>query len=349
MRFDKDYKDYKGLDLLKIICAFLIVPLHINPIPKESVLYTLTKTLGNLGVPCFFIMAGFFFFSKLKNMPNAEHKKVLVKYEKRLSIILLCWLLPYFVICDIPWIFTGDNLGTHLCEYIRHIMFGGPGFFLWYMVSLMVAVFLCYILRRLPIKYSVLICMGLYIIGTLVSGWYRKLWDNTAVSYYIDLYNQNFTTTRNGLFFGLPCVYIGMLLAKYKTSLNKSILIGLSLITIILFYYELTWCYKNSLIPAVMSPVTIMVSLLLIVLLMGYEFKNIPSIVSIYMRKSSLLIYLIHPLLIAIIPTVTYLEVDYYWYVYSQFQIPVIIAISTLISFVMIRLSYKYDILKRIM
>lgn len=43
-------KIYRGLDVLKIILALMIIFLHTNPFPKDGVFYSLSKAFANVGV-----------------------------------------------------------------------------------------------------------------------------------------------------------------------------------------------------------------------------------------------------------------------------------------------------------
>lgn len=312
---------YKGLDILKLTCALLIIPLHINPFPHDSWWYILSKEIGNLGVPCFFIMSGFFLFSKLNKSQRQEHTGIIWHQEKRLFLILLFWLFPYFIIYDLGWIVNGhENLIMSIGEYLRRILFGGPHFFLWYIVSLMEAIILCHLIIKLPLKWGCIICAILFFIGSLFSNGYRWIFDGSYISEYIDTYNSIFTTTRNGLFFGLPCVFIGALIARFKKKISIQHIVVLATLAIPLFIIEFIGVKLLNKSAAVMSPVIVMLSTLLVLIFMNFEFKSISTKTSNYVRKSSLLIYLIHPLLIVIIPTITFFELDYYWYKFYPLQ-----------------------------
>lgn len=340
---------YKGLDVLKLLCALVIIPIHINPLPKDSWLYLLTKSIGNIGVPCFFIMSGFFLFSKLAAAPESSHWKIIAHQEKRLLLILMWWLIPYFLYFDLEYIIMGGDYISEILQYIRRIMFGGRNFFLWYIVSLIYAIVLCYYITKLPIKWGGLICTILFLLGALFSNEYRWIFDDTAISPYIDTYNSIFITTRNGLFFGLPCVYIGALISRLKCKISRRFVIALACITIPLFVLELVEIKILGKSAAVMSPIIIMLSTLLVLMFMNLKFLKVPTSTCMYMRKSSLLIYLIHPFLIHLLPTIPIFEFDYYWYKYWQLQIPTIIVLASILSLILIKIANRYNFLKTIM
>lgn len=138
---------YKGFDILKFVCSLFIVALHINPIPHDSTAYFLSRALGRLGVPCFFMIAGFLFSVNVMDLSESECRKYFLKYIKRIFIILIIWLIPYFFVYDIWWI-RQEGLPNGIFEYISHIFFGGKYFFLWYLVALLIGVTLAFLFYK---------------------------------------------------------------------------------------------------------------------------------------------------------------------------------------------------------
>jgi hypothetical protein len=69
------------------------------------------------------------------------------------------------------------------------------------------------------------------------------------------------------------------------------------------------------------------------------------------LRKLSFLVYVIHPLYITIIPKVLhYLKgIDYYWYLWYWFQIPIIAVASIITGLIIIQASKNIKILKKVM
>ena len=104
----KDKTRYDSFDLLKLICSLLIISLHLNPFPKEGIIYFLTRGIANIGVPVFFILSSFFFYTKINAAPKSEHKAILWRYIKRLLVLLAVWNLVYFFASDIWWIIDGN-------------------------------------------------------------------------------------------------------------------------------------------------------------------------------------------------------------------------------------------------
>ena len=57
-------KVYYGLDLLKLIMAFIVVMIHVKPFPAGTVLYSAFSPLLAVAVPVFFVISAFLLFSK---------------------------------------------------------------------------------------------------------------------------------------------------------------------------------------------------------------------------------------------------------------------------------------------
>lgn len=344
-------KKFLGLDILKFICSILIVFLHINPFSKD--IYFITKAIGNLGVPCFFIISGFFFYSKLYNSPVNKHREIFIHYIKRLAILLSFWLVVYFICSDFWWIIQGDVF-ANLFEYLNRILLGGQGFFLWYIVSLIVGVTINYLLFRAIKEYLLIVALVVFLIGAIPFA-YHFIIDGTVVDTAYNWYVSNFVTVRNGIFFAFPCVSLGILVARYGEQLcdKKIVVYGLLVISLIIFILECLFIriYLDALIsPMQISVIILAFSLVLLCYNMTGETK-----LSFVVRKLSFLIYVIHPLIIQLISTLlttrvfVRLNIDYYWWLLYPLQIPVVVIMSILIGLIIIRLSKRIKIISKIM
>ena len=57
-------KVYYGLDLLKLFMAFIVVMIHVQPFPVDTIFYSAFKPLLAVAVPVFFVISAFLLFSK---------------------------------------------------------------------------------------------------------------------------------------------------------------------------------------------------------------------------------------------------------------------------------------------
>ena len=340
-------KMYEGLDLLKFGCSVLIVFLHINPFSKEGLFYNLSRAFATVGVPCFFMISGFLLFSKVLEAKQEERKSIIKKQIQRLLWLLGTWGAIYFAIYDIWWIVDG-NIALNLLEYMHHILFGGEGFYLWYIVALIVAILFCYILHDKSKKVVVPIMLFLLMLG-MIGHSYTFLIEDTKVHELLAMYTRFFYTFRNGVFWGGPCVYIGLLLAKSRIPSMKDSALLLAL-SVLLFLVEFISLKKNG-----YTYTTMQVSIVILAFSLLCFFCNVKTRMSKvlvwYLRKLSFLIYVIHPLLIILIPKVLYAlrGIDYYWYLWYGLQIPLVIILAIIGGCMLIKASTKIKILKLMM
>lgn len=338
---------YDSFDLLKFVCSILIVFLHINPFAEESLARFITKGIANIGVPVFFMLSGFFFRLKLNKSDISEHPQILKKYILRLLSLLAIWTVPYFFIYDLPWIING-NIFLNMIEYLRHILFGGSGYFLWYIVSLIFGIMYYYFLRNLKPPITFLIVFIILLIGSIGTS-YTKILSDTVFERLLNSYNDIFYTLRNGLFFGLPCIYFGAIIAQNKDKINASKSLICFLFTAIIFAAECYYLFKNNSLVGVMQTSVILLSIGFVLLLLNIRISL--GKYSIILRKLSFLIYVIHPLYIRILLLLLPINgtIEYYWYVLWWTQIPIILILSIITGLLLIKSSERISFLKNAM
>jgi peptidoglycan/LPS O-acetylase OafA/YrhL len=192
-------REYKGIEIGRIIFACLIPLLHIGMSdPLSSVV---KQYVSRLGVPFFFAVTGMFLSKSVEKNGDVATLK---KYAVRIGRMLLIWLAIYLPILMLR------QEGVS----IREILFKTPAY-LWYLTALLVAsVPFCLVRNR---KALLLTSLALYAFGTLFGEAYSWLTGG------LPTYESVFITTRNGIFFGLPMMCIGE--ATWKT--EKTSVVGI--------------------------------------------------------------------------------------------------------------------------
>lgn len=233
------------LDLLKFVCAFLVIIVHIPPLGDgtgyEKVNFIFQNIIARVAVPVYFTASGFLFFRK-EDEKDIDNDRA-VRYIKRLVRLYVVWSMIYFPINVVNIIANEDGVIHGILLYIRNFLFVGSYTHLWYLNALIVAMIVILIMHRakVPIRIILLISFALYCLGLLGQTWYGVA--DQIRAYYplvwkcIELYRKIFVTTRNGIFEGICFVSIGMALAwrrNLRANINIS-LIGLSISTLILF------------------------------------------------------------------------------------------------------------------
>lgn len=221
-------KEYPGLDVLRIICAVLVVTIHFAPFgPWESVQplnYRFVQYFSRDAVPLFFMMSSFFFFKRVINDGRIDMKESMLK----------CFLyFKQYLLWTVIYLFMIIKNYTHgretIAELIRDFFFGGSYFHLWFMPALIIGLMIvsCLYKYGLSSKKIFVISVLFYIIGLLGQSYYGLL--NVVrenVSWFASLsemYFKIFDTTRNGLFEGTLFASLGLMLSEQEKSKSENI------------------------------------------------------------------------------------------------------------------------------
>jgi surface polysaccharide O-acyltransferase-like enzyme len=181
------------IDLLKIILSFFVVGLHgsffqdIDPV----VGYMLKQGLFRCAVPVFLIISGYYFYRM-----NSFEKEL--KFIGRLFLLYTIWFLIY-----IPIFHKKIYPGHIIHEYLNGISH------LWYMIHAVYAFFLLSLLKRLRLKWQMIVVGCLALCGLFLQ--YNNGYD---IMYLKDV--KDLSLFRNALFFCLPFIYIGFLVRRFK-------------------------------------------------------------------------------------------------------------------------------------
>ncbi len=201
---------YYKIDCWRVACAIGIMILHLEPfsIFNPVINYAIVHVIARICVPFFFLTSGFFIEPIIKN------KEKLYKYIfKTLKMYLICTVLYIPVLIDL-YLKEDTSLFRWLINFTKSFFFIGSYQHLWYFVSLIWAVILLYLLvsRCSNEKIRICIIIILYIIGTIGNAYHKTS----------NLYYKFFGTTRNGLFMGLPFVFLGYTVRKNEHKIKKS-------------------------------------------------------------------------------------------------------------------------------
>lgn len=300
-------KNYNAIDVAKFISALLVVGIHTGPfldINKEAN-FILIQIIARLAVPLFFVASGFLLFRKLdltREWNDYDNIQKIKQYLKRLVKLYIIWSILY-----LPFNYLllkgGDGLqAASILRYIRDFFFTGSYYHLWFLPALLLAVPLSYLLiARLGYKVALVIGCILYLLGMAGNVYPTLLEQIPAVKSVLSVYLSIFSTTRNGLFFGVIFVCIGAFFAKRRIYLRNYVIgIGL-LLSLFLLFVE---CYSLR-AHGFMKDLTSMYLMLipcvslLFLLLLRIHIKDSPVYRT--MRILSLLIYVSHLMFVNII------------------------------------------------
>lgn len=300
---------HTGLDILKAICAFLVVCIHI-PFPGAFGEYF--TALCRVAVPIFFMITGFFY-------KKDKAKKSIIKSARLFIIASILYFVFGLLVNGIE-----HNIGAYLSKItsfemvIKFVFLNVSPFsgHLWYLSAVLYVQIIVYLLgdKHKKILYRL---TPVLLICDLVFGKYSLLLFERQVPYIL---------LRNFIFVGIPYFCIGEFIAEHKKMfIDKRVLGVLSclfIVTSLLERYLLVMNGTNAARDHYIS--TTFLSVCLFELALKYKGKNaIGKHLSIIGKEYSGVIYVIHPMLISIFNMIAIKELD--------FLAPFIIYIGTLL------------------
>lgn len=216
-------KYYPTIDIVKIICAVLIVFIHASPL--ETVNGTLNSLLVNyisrIAVPFFFISSGFLLFGKT-DIKNPD-KNTVKKYLKRILFLYLIWSAVYFPFTLIQ-IYHSETLPQAwgvLLNWAKNMVVSAGFGFLWYLPATIVAVAIVYFLLKRGAGLNTVLFIGviLYCIGLCGQSYFglvSQIPFSDGFKSAVKAFHDFIVTTRNGVFEGVIFIALGAKLSQKK-------------------------------------------------------------------------------------------------------------------------------------
>lgn len=342
--------NYNSIDLAKFIAAVAIIVLHTAPFSDVSkYLNVITRDyIVILAVPFFFIASAFLFFKKA----NSETDNSRIKhFSKRIVVMYLIWSAVYFIFILYKWIALKEFTKYSIPIYIRDFFFVGSYSTIWFLPALLVGVIIVYFLKKkFTINQILAISFVVYIFTLLGSSYFGVTTKIPFLKTIYDSYFYVFDTVKNGVLFAFPYAAIGAKIAEtdYKTiKLSKSIIsfiisMILMLIEVVLqLKFKLNTNGVDTILFLIPSSYFMFVSLLNI---------NIKGNVAVYkkLRNCSMLMFLSQRIFLTIYPFV-FPKIGLSYVVNNSILYFSAILISTLLfSMIIIMLSNKFKILKKL-
>lgn len=234
-------KNYNGIDLIKFIMAIFVVMIHLTPLTvlgdkAQFACVILTR----VAVPFFFCASGFLLKYKLNSAKSDEqYKKLVLDYVKRILWLYIIWTTVYLP-CILFWF---RKEGETILSFLQKCIFDGSYVHLWYLPSVAVAgLITAYLYKKLGALKTSVIAIGLYLIG-LVDTSYYGVAERLSFTGAVEIYDNIFLTTRNGLFFGFAFVTLGFVTYDFGIKLSRSII--LFTVSAIGLSAEMCWLYEN--------------------------------------------------------------------------------------------------------
>lgn len=284
-------KGYPYIDGMRIIAAILVVAIHIYPFAQidPTLDFMMTRIIGRLAVPFFFITTSFFLFKNGYPTPD-KIKKTLLELLKwyGISIIIYIPLMIY------NQYFIQDNLTF---ELMKDLLIDGTFYHLWYFPAVIIGLIIVLFLIRYLSSYALFITMILYVIGLCGDSYFGLVTQVDFVNQFVTGLFSYMDYTRNGFFFAPLFIMIGHKLAYQKHHLKGYISFIFFLITFVMMSFESQFVHMMDFVKHdamyVMLPI---VSYFLFSLLISYHGERHENY-----KNISLWVYIIHPSMIVVV------------------------------------------------
>lgn len=314
-----------NFDSLKMVCAILIIFLHVHT-PYQEYILPLTRC----AVPCFFMISGFLIYSEDKTYFEKRLKRGL----KRIIGILIWSTIVFMIVKFIFAIHNDDFSFLSLMAMRNFILFNeNPfGFHLWYigayLYTLIIVLFLSkknkikYIYLAIPFLLLIDLCLGKYSIVL----WHREF---------------PYIIVRNFLCVGIPYFSIGMFLSQKKRYLNQINELRIFTLLGVILFSILSIIENRILINVGMNATrdhyisTTFLAISLFLLFTTYK-QETPNLLSKIGEKDSLYIYIFHPLFIIFFNIANKYLPSFWQSTYLYFS-PIIILIATILFCITLR------------
>ncbi len=278
-------------DLIKFFLSLLVLAIHSTIYPM--VLYPWLR----IAVPLFFILSSYFVFSKLHKADENEQKVILKKFVVRNLKLYLCWfviLLPITIYIRKD-VFFSKGFFKNTLTIVKSFLFGSTFVASWFITATVIGVLIIYILNKLLKKdWLILFISFLAFCFVTLESSYKSVIADTFILTLINKHIQVF----GGLVCSFPAaifwVFIGKLFAEQKIKLNSLVLlISLLICSCIALYIE--WRFIFSLNGSYNNDSYFMLAPVCVLLFLCVErIKPIYWKNSVYFKRASTIIYVVH-------------------------------------------------------
>ena len=200
-----------SLDVLKAICAFLVVCIHV-PFPGKVGEYF--TALTRVAVPIFFMITGFFHADVVLGRKSKDQIKKIFLLSIKANVIFLVWKFVYNAVKGKQAVhvfvleaFSSDALAKFFLFNDNQV---GPH--LWYLSAILYVLIIVFLIDRLNAKKVLYYSTPILLLGDLVLGKYSLVFLGHEVPYYY---------VRNFLFVGLPYFSIGNIIRDRYSHIER--------------------------------------------------------------------------------------------------------------------------------
>lgn len=285
-----------AIDPFRMAAAFLIIAIHTAPLSSfsETADFLFSYCFGRIAVPFFLMTTGYFMLGTFLAEPKPPLRKLL-KSMRKTALLYLAAALLYLPVN----IYSGKL--PALKDLFKVLVFDGTFYHLWYLPASLLGMLVVFSLAKICRPRAVfLICAFLYLIGLMGDSWYGLIAGVSPISSFYDGLFQISSYTRNGIFYAPIFLFLGAQISRTRVSRRSdaAIVYFISFLVSLIFMlgegylsFSLGLQRHNS-----MYVLLVPCMYFLFLLLLCLPGKNSP-----FLRKVTLLVYLLHPLVIILV------------------------------------------------
>lgn len=318
------------IDILKAICAFLIVCIHV---PFPGTLGAYFTVLTRIAVPLFFMITGFFYLDVVKKGREYSQIKKILKRVIEANLIYLLWDCFYAILSEKSIFFESVFSVKNLLKFLllNESPFSGH---LWYLGAIMYVLIIVLIVDKQKCMKILYYLTPLLLLGDLIFGKYSMVIWGREFPYIL---------VRNFFFVGIPYFCIGQLIRNgMGRGIEKKVLACLFVafsVTSILERVVLVDIGMNATRDHYISTTFLAIT----VFLFALKCHGRKGVLATIGREHSTWLYILHPVFITCLGSVAN-KIGIYG-VYRHFA-PIIVYLVTL-TFLVIIDKFKYKIVQR--
>lgn len=238
---------------MRFIMAVLVAERHLVQFfyGSDSPWYPIiVQWLSNLAVPAFFTMAGFFLYRKL-DLQNGSRPdmQVLWRYAGHILLMYVLWSILYLPIDFYNWFHEADpQIIRSVLSWLRSFLLSSTTVQLWYLPALAVAAVIVWYAASIcrQTTWIVLVGLLLFVIGTIGDNWYFNQRLPMELQHIFAVYYRYFATMRNGIFYGVFFMALGLWFAKHTWRMPFSLSVAGAILSVWLMYLEVTHFYNTN-------------------------------------------------------------------------------------------------------
>ena len=273
---------FRGIDIFKFLASLMVVAIHTG-LPYNI------EVLCRVAVPFFFISSSFLFYNREKSYKD---------FAKRLGILYLVWFL-----IELPIVIQRFS-GQSFLVFLRGLLFSNTFYASWFIIALIEALGLCVLLsKRLSNVHLLIIGFVLYSLSLLGGGYYGLV--SGRFKSFIDTADSIIPLT-NSFITAFLYVVLGKVFYELKPTLKNLSITHPRIESILLVSSVVVFVLETIIVKPIhrFSDTFILLPVLAFLFLdfaTGFN-PPIKKGVCSFLRKSSILIYLLHPIILSLLP-----------------------------------------------